>query len=57
MVGNAHAQCVRSVVFTNSTGLGNIFAKLIRECEDLICRPICNISNQSISQLGIFPYD
>ena len=50
MVGNAHAQCVR-------TGLGKISARLIRKCEDLICIPICDISNHSISQLGIFPYD
>ena len=28
-------------------------ARLIQECTDLICIPICNIFNQSISQ-GIF---
>ena len=33
-----------------------IFARLIRECVDLICIPICNIFNQSISQ-GVFPDD
>ena len=33
-----------------------ISARLIRECADLICIPICNIFNQSIGQ-GIFPDD
>ena len=33
-----------------------ISARLVRECVDLICIPICNIFNQLISQ-GIFPDD
>lgn len=33
-----------------------ISARLIRECADLICIPIYNIFNQSISQ-GVFPDD
>ena len=39
-----------------ATGLDKISARLIRECADLICIPICDILNQSIS-LGIFPDD
>ena len=41
---------------SKATGLDMISARLIRECADLICIPICNIFNQSISQ-GIFPDD
>ena len=41
---------------SKATGLDRISARLIRECADLICIPICDIFNQSIS-LGIFPYD
>ena len=41
---------------SKATGLDMISARLIRECADLICTPICNIFNQSISQ-GIFPDD
>ena len=41
---------------SKATGLDMISARLIRECADLICIPICNIFNQSIS-LGIFPDD
>ena len=41
---------------SKATGLDMISARLIRECADLICIPICNIFNQSIGQ-GIFPYD
>ena len=36
--------------------LEKISARLIRECADVICIPICDIFNQSIS-LGIFPDD
>ena len=39
---------------SKATGLDTISARLIRECADLICIPICNIFNQSIGQ-GIFP--
>ena len=39
---------------SKATGLDKISARLIRECADLICIPICDIFNQSIS-LGIFP--
>ena len=39
-----------------TTGLDKISARLIRECAYLICIPICDIFNQSIS-LGIFPND
>ena len=41
---------------SKAAGLGKISAKLTRECADLICIPICDIFNQSIS-LGIFPDD
>ena len=41
---------------SKATGLDKISARLIRECADLICIPICDIFNQSIS-LGIFPDD
>ena len=41
---------------SKATGLDKISAKFIRECADLICIPICDIFNQSIS-LGIFPDD
>ena len=40
---------------SKATGLDKIAARLIRECADLICIPICDFFNQSIS-LGIF-YD
>ena len=39
---------------SRATGLDKISARLIRKCADLICIPICDIFNQSIS-LGIFP--
>ena len=39
-----------------ATGLDMISARLIRECADLICKPICEIFNQSIIQ-GVFPDD
>ena len=35
---------------SKATGLDGISARLIRECADLICVPICHIFNQSISQ-------
>lgn len=41
---------------TKATGLDRISARLIRECADLICIPICDIFNQSINQ-GVFPDD
>ena len=41
---------------SQATGLDKISARLIRKCADLICIPICDIFNQSIS-LGIFPDD
>ena len=41
---------------SRATGLDKISARLIRKCADLICIPICDIFNQSIS-LGIFPDD
>ena len=41
---------------SKATGLDRISARLIRECADLICVPICHICNQSISQ-GKLPED
>ena len=41
---------------SNTTGLDGIYARLIRECADLITVHICDIFNQSISQ-GKFPED
>ena len=41
---------------SRATALDKISARLIRKCADLICIPICDIFNQSIS-LGIFPDD
>ena len=41
---------------SKAAGLDKISARLLRECADLICIPICDIFNQSISQ-GIFPDD
>ncbi|XP_078377802.1 uncharacterized protein LOC144660957 [Oculina patagonica] len=41
---------------SKATGLDKIPARLIRDCADLICIPIRDIFNQSIS-LGIFPDD
>ena len=41
---------------SKATGLDRISARLIRECADLICVPICDIFNQSISQ-GKLPED
>ena len=41
---------------SKAAGLDKISARLIRECADLICIPIRDIFNQSISQ-GIFPDD
>ena len=34
----------------NTTSLEKIFARLIRECADLFCGPICDISNHFIRQ-------
>lgn len=39
---------------SKATGLDKISARLIRECADLICIPMCDIFNQSLN-LGIFP--
>ena len=39
---------------SKAAGLDKISARLIRECTDLICIPIRDIFNQSVSQ-GIFP--
>ena len=39
---------------SKATGLDKISARLVRECADLICVPICDIFNQSINQ-GTFP--
>ena len=41
---------------SKAAGLDKISARLIRECADLICNPIRDIFNQSVSQ-GIFPDD
>ena len=41
---------------SKATGIDKISARLIRECADLICIPMCDIFNQSIT-LGIFPDD
>ena len=41
---------------SKTTGLDKISARLIRECADLICIPISDIFNQSVSR-GIFPDD
>ena len=41
---------------SKATGLDRISARLIRECGNLICVPICDIFNQSISQ-GKLPED
>ena len=41
---------------SKAAGLDKISARVIRECADLICIPIGDIFNQSISQ-GIFPDD
>ena len=41
---------------SKAAGLGDISARLIRECADLICSPLCVIFNQSL-RLGIFPDD
>ena len=35
---------------SKATGLDRISARLIRGCADLICEPICDIFNKSISQ-------
>ena len=35
---------------SNTTGLKKIFARLIWECVDLVCGPICDISNHFIRQ-------
>ena len=37
---------------SKATGLDKTAARLIRECADLICIPICDIFNQSISSRG-----
>ena len=41
---------------SKATGLDKISVRLVRECADLICVPICDIFNQSINQ-GTFPDD
>ena len=41
---------------SKSAGLDKISARLILECADLICTPLCCIFNQSLS-LGVFPDD
>ena len=41
---------------SKATGLDMISARLIRECADLICKPICEIFNQSAIQ-GVFSDD
>ena len=41
---------------SKATGLDGIYARLIRECADLISGHICDIFNQSISR-GNFPED
>ena len=41
---------------SKATGLDMISARPVRECAYLLCKPICYILNQSISQ-GIFPDD
>ena len=41
---------------SKATGLDRISARLIRECADLICVPICDIFNQSVNQ-GKHPED
>ena len=41
---------------SKAASLGKISATVTRECADLICIPVCDIFNQSIS-LGIFPDD
>ena len=41
---------------SKATSLDKISARFVRECADLICVPICDIFNESISQ-GIFPDD
>ena len=41
---------------SKATGLDTISTRFVRECADLICVPICDIFNQSISQ-GKFPDD
>ena len=41
---------------SKAVGLDDISARLIRECADLICSPLCVIFNQSL-RLGIFPDD
>lgn len=41
---------------SKAAGLDDISARLIRECADLICSPLCVIFNQSL-RLGIFPDD
>ena len=48
--------CVDRCRYTRATGLDKISARLIREGADLICIPICDIFNQSIS-VCIFPDD
>ena len=47
---------LNNVDVSKATGLDKISARLIRECSDIICVPICHIFNQSINQ-GIFPED
>ena len=41
---------------SKATGLDMIFARLLRECADLIADPMCSIFNQSIRS-GIFPQE
>ena len=49
----SHLNCLNK---SKATGLDKISARLIWECVDLICIPISDIFNQSISQ-SIFPDD
>ena len=41
---------------SKAVGLDKISSRLIRECADLICKPLCYIFNQSLN-VGMFPDD
>ena len=41
---------------SKAVGLDKISSRLIRECADLICKPLCYILNQSLN-VGVFPDD
>ena len=41
---------------SKAVGLDKISSRLIRECADLICKPLCYIFNQSLN-VGVFPDD